>query len=79
MMPKLWTKFADTLLVDLGAYTTVVELLEPLAADPSADPSAAITGDLAIAYASLERYEEAIRQETRATPRRSSSVATAQQ
>ena len=56
---ELWAEFGEALLVDIGAYSTVIELLCPLATTGSPR----VRGDLAIAYEVLHRYDEAISQE----------------
>jgi tetratricopeptide (TPR) repeat protein len=55
-----WTSFGDTLLVNAGAYTTVVDLLERLGERASVEARA----DLALAYFHLARYQDAIRLDT---------------
>jgi tetratricopeptide (TPR) repeat protein len=56
----LWLDFGNALLVDLGAYATVIELLAPLAVHGRLR----VRGDLVIAYGSIGRYDEAIRRYT---------------
>ena len=55
----LWSDFSDVLLVDLGAYTTVIELLGPLATRGTPR----VSSDLAIAYDEIGMYDEAISQD----------------
>lgn len=55
-----WTSFGDTLLVSLGAYTMVVDLVERLGDRGSVEARA----DLALAYFHLARYHDAIRLDT---------------
>ena len=57
---SLWPNFGNTLLVDLGAYATVTELLAPLAIHGTGRAR----GDLAIAYSFMGLYDEAISQDT---------------
>jgi tetratricopeptide (TPR) repeat protein len=56
----LWADFGMVLLVDLGAYATIIELLSPLAA--AGTP--VVRSSLAIAYYETGRYDEAISQDT---------------
>ncbi|SHN47144.1 DUF4062 domain-containing protein [Cryptosporangium aurantiacum] len=57
----VWSRaLGDPLLMNLGAATTVVDLLEPLAADGSR----AVRADLAIAYFLLGQYTVAVAQDT---------------
>jgi hypothetical protein len=59
---SLWASMLEeALLVELGAYSTVVELLAPL----SLSGSTRVRGDLTIAYMDLGQYDEAIEQEKR--------------
>jgi tetratricopeptide (TPR) repeat protein len=53
---SLWADFGSALLVDLGAYATVIELLAPLAIHGAGR----LRGDLAIAYSLMGLYDEAI-------------------
>jgi len=57
----IWKKLSRTLLASLGAYTTAVELLQPLAIVGTRK----VRSDLAIAYAALGQYDDAIHLETR--------------
>jgi tetratricopeptide (TPR) repeat protein len=59
---RFWGQLSHALLVDIGAYSTVIELLAlgPLA---TSGTSAART-DLGIAYSFVNRHDEAISQET---------------
>jgi hypothetical protein len=54
---SLWTGFGNTLLVDLGANATVIELLAPLAAIGAPR----LRGNLSTAYRNVGRYDDAIR------------------
>jgi tetratricopeptide (TPR) repeat protein len=56
----LWQTFGSVLLVKLGAYSTIVELLSPLARNGSFKARA----DLSIAYHLLGRFDEAIAEDT---------------
>jgi len=56
---KLWAKFGKVLLVDLGAYATVTEMLTPL----RLVGGVRVRGDLAIAWQLMGQYEKAISQE----------------
>jgi tetratricopeptide (TPR) repeat protein len=55
-----WTSFGDTLLVSLGAYAVVADLVERLGDRGSVEARA----DLALAYFHLARYHDAIRLDT---------------
>jgi len=55
----LWARFGDTLLIDLGSYATITELLSPVA-DLGGPATRKLRGDLAIAYFYLGRYQESI-------------------
>lgn len=57
----IWKDLSKTLLASLGAYTTAVELLQPLAVAGTRK----VRSDLAIAYAALGQYDGAIHLETR--------------
>ena len=57
----MWPEFSQALLVNLGAYATIAELLSPLATEGSAR----IRGDLSIAYHFLGQYDAAITEETK--------------
>jgi tetratricopeptide (TPR) repeat protein len=57
----IWKDLSKTLLASLGAYTTAVELLQPLAVAGTRK----VRSDLAIAYAALGQYDDAINLETR--------------
>jgi tetratricopeptide (TPR) repeat protein len=56
---RLWANIGNVLLVDLGAYATIIELLGPLAINGSFK----VRTDLSIAYNLLGSYEEAIAQD----------------
>jgi len=55
----MWPEFAQALLVNLGEYATITELLTPLALRGTPR----IRGDLGIAYYFLGQYDKAIRHE----------------
>jgi tetratricopeptide (TPR) repeat protein len=60
----LWARFGGTLLIDLGSYATVTELLGPVA-DRDGPVTRKLRGDLAMAYFYLGRYQESIGLEAR--------------
>jgi tetratricopeptide (TPR) repeat protein len=60
----LWARFGATLLVDLGSYATITELLAPIL-DRGGPVTRKLRGDLAIAYFYLGQYQESIGQEAR--------------